>query len=211
MSDLNCKENDNNTAENREFMVKMLQKCEVSSYTDLYTKLVANKGDLVRCEEIFSDNPAYTFEKIICDVHPIPGLLCLDLFDPRITAQKNTQEQMFKKIPYLVNETGLVRVIQRYRTDNYLPKTIKWERLLKLWGIQKEEEQKLLAILQHLIETKAIRAEIAEKPELTLNFLAIMEIPEKKNKVFQLVGVILIFASLLVALILLMKDYDVRL
>jgi hypothetical protein len=207
MSDLNCKESEGQ-GNNQEFIEKMLLKCEVTSYTDLYTKLVASKGDLVRCEDIFSDNPAYTIEKIMCDVQPIANVIYLELFDPRANVQKSGQDQLFKKIPYLMNEKGLTRVLQKYRTENYLPKTIKWSHLLKLWNVQKEEEQKLLEMMKNLIQTKDIQAELIENPDLTVNFFAIMEIPEKRNKVFQLLGVILIFVSLLIGLILLVQEYD---
>ena len=165
-------------AEHVAFLQEMVVKCEVKSFDEIYRNLVDLKGGSVRCEEIFSKNAKFSIPKIKTDVLPISDIILLYLFDPSTGHARNQPD--FKKLDYLVNLSGLKRVITFYRKENFIPAEMTWEKLLQLWEIRKEEEQKLHQMIEKLIETNRIYAKfISQEGKEILKFLSILDLPQK--------------------------------
>jgi hypothetical protein len=185
-----------------EFLNKMLRVCEVQSYNEIYIKIVKSHNEIIKCDEIFSQDSKYSIDKIRNDVASIPEILYLQLYDPRKLLDQNSQRKIrFKRLPYLVSLEGFNRVISNYRSQGIIGNDITWKRLQKLWGIRPEEEKKTEKFISDLIQSEEIKAEFKEKPELTLHFKSLMEIPAKRSKIFQLLLVIVLFAVSLAILL----------
>ncbi len=73
--------------------------------------------------------------------------------------------------------------------------------LIELWGVQKEEEEKLKHMLINFADLKKINAEIIQEHGIYVYFRSFLEIPGKKQKILQLLGISLIFIILLLTLI----------
>jgi hypothetical protein len=195
------------------FLDKMVQKCEVSSYNEMYVKLVHQRGDVVRCDEVFDKDAKYSIEKIKCDVKPIKEVIFIKLFDPRKpTIESNVKNQPvsnpFNKLNYIVNEEGLKRVIFHYRQETFLSKEITLKNLIEIWEIQPEEVNKLKDMIQDLIKRKQIFGELKKgntESDYILIFKSMLEIPGKRKKLTELILTVILFISLLIFLLIITR------
>lgn len=214
--------NDSCVEEEIGFLDNMVKKCEVNSYREMFLKLVHKKGDLIRCDDLFDKDAKYSLEKIKKDILPIQELILIRLFDPRPiqnlnqnSLQNNIPPNQFSKIFYISNIEGLIRVIKNYRGEKFIPMDYSITDLFKLWEIRSEEHVKLFNMIKNLTEQKRLylqlSTKIIETPNdqsdhsefkgLMIHFPSLMQIPEKRKKVLELLFTIIIFITLLGVLI----------
>lgn len=184
-----------------EFLDSMVQKCEVKNYSELFLCLVKKKGDIVRCEEIFQENPKFTLDKICNHVKGIDDLIVLGLYDPK--EKKSTQK--LNKISYLLNFDGFSRVIKAYRAENYITNSISISELEKIFDVKDEFIISFEKMINKLIDTKTIPAIFQtsqdDKGTKILHFQSIMEIPQKKKTIYQLGFTVITFIAILLLLL----------
>jgi hypothetical protein len=190
-----------------EFLDSMVQKCEVRNYSELFLCLVKKKGDIVRCEEIFQENPKFSMDKICYHVKGIDDLIVLGLYDPK---EKNSTQKL-NKINYLLNFEGFSRVIKAYRSENYIPNSIEISELEKIFEIKEEFLPSFEKMINKIIETKTIPAILQTSNDIKntkiIHFQTIMEIPHKKKTIIQLGITIITFVAILLLLLKLTNNY----
>jgi hypothetical protein len=204
---LECSDKDNTVkypGDSIDFLDQLLHKCVVSNYADMYQKLLLKCGGLIRCEELFTQDAKKSLERILETTVNIKNILVIFLFPPKKTqVDSKDPNAQFQKIPYLTNLEGLQRVIINYRREKYLRQAINFEDLCTLWNISKDNQSKLIEMLNSLMESNKIYAYWQEGQEsekgLTTKkmfvFKKILEVPLKRTQLLQLVIAIALFVT----------------
>jgi hypothetical protein len=207
-NNISSTQNDNCDDLDSSFLDVMVKKCEVSSYRELFIKLIREKGNLIRCDTLFSNDPKFSIEKIKSEIVPIEEILSLKLFDPHFKAQtlesrKNKIHNDFSKIFYLVNEEGLRYIIKNYLKEHFFTKDMNIKQMIDIFEIDSNETEKFKKMIHNLIDNKKIFAEISNLNDETniIHFQSILEIKEKRKKLIQLILTIGVFILLLIWLL----------
>lgn len=200
---------DINTVEiDQSFLDKMVKKCEVTNYREMYLKLIHQRGDVVRCDDLFDKDAKYSLEKIRNDIAPISEILLLKLFDPRanvtLIGQPPNKQQQFTKIYYLVNEAGLQRILKTYRQEQFIPYSLKFSQLISLFDLENHEIEKFQRMFHSLIAKQGIYAKFDLNENISeskITFLSVLEIPRKRKQLIELGILTALFISVLIFLL----------
>jgi hypothetical protein len=189
-----------------DFLEQLVTKCEVQSYPDLYHKLLEKKGDIIRCNDLFDQDPKKSIDKLKETTESIPDVLLIYLFDPRIINTKSDDPNIpFQKIPYIINEKGLIRVIFNYRKEHFIGQEISLSGLCHLWEIPDSQQEKLIQMINNIIQKRQIYAtwkeisnEETKEQIKKLIFMKMTEVPEKRKQIVHLIFALVIMISSLI-------------
>ncbi len=192
----------------KEFLQEMAKKCEVSTFKQVYLKILSNNQGLIKCNDIFPNNPKYNLEKIQTDVENIDTLLILRIFDI-FPHKKNSplSNSIFKKEFYLVARYGLKKIIDLYRNEKIIKKKIDWNDMIALLGVKEEDEVKFASLIKKMVANQEIQAKLVLKPKKYLYFFSFLERKENQKKILQLVSLLIVFAFLLIFLLRITKGF----
>lgn len=191
-----------NNDENVDNLTKeLLLKCEVSSLNQFYHKWLEENDHIAAVKKICTIHKNFNEDKVITDIASINDLLIINIID--YTQYKNLQN--LKREKYLVDFTGIGKLLRYMKRRGYLKTVSKLNEVLEKLGIETNEENKVISLINLAIKKRIIYALIekaeTEEKEFILIFTSRLADPQHRKEFIKLL--LIIIAGLIIISILL--------